>query len=215
MEPTPAELDTVERMNKLKLPEENLLYFIEKNSPILETWQREIVRIVRNIAQYFYPQKQTKMMNEGCATFVHHYIVNELFDRGLLTEGAVLEILHTHSNAVFQADFDDVRYRGVNPYALGFTMMRDIKRICVAPEPEDYEWFPEIAGNDDWRATLKDAWANYPRRVLHPAVSQPSADQNAGAVRVERRCEEITCPRLQHSRRTGLQNDPAVAFPIA
>ena len=67
---------------RLNLPEENLLYFIEKNSPVLEQWQREILRIVRNVAQYFYPQKQTKLMNEGCATFVHYYIVNELFDRG-------------------------------------------------------------------------------------------------------------------------------------
>ena len=32
-------------------PQENLLYFIEKNAPLLESWQREIVRIVRKIAQ--------------------------------------------------------------------------------------------------------------------------------------------------------------------
>ena len=55
---------------ELGLPEENLLYFIEKRAPRLEDWQRELVRIVRLIAQYFYPQKQTQMMNEGCATFV-------------------------------------------------------------------------------------------------------------------------------------------------
>ena len=36
-------------------PQENLLYFIEKNAPLLEPWQREIVRIVRKVAQYFYP----------------------------------------------------------------------------------------------------------------------------------------------------------------
>jgi len=38
----------------------NLLYFIEKNAPKLAPWQREIVRIVRKIAQYFYPQRQTR-----------------------------------------------------------------------------------------------------------------------------------------------------------
>ena len=54
---------------KLGLPEENLLYFIEKRAPRLEDWQRELIRIVRNVSQYFYPQKQTQMMNEGCATF--------------------------------------------------------------------------------------------------------------------------------------------------
>ena len=145
----------------MNLPEENLIYFVETYSPVLEDWQRELLSIVRYVAQYFYPQRQTKVMNEGCATFVHHYIVNEMFDRGLLTEGAMLEILHSHSSVVFQADFDDPRYNGLNPYALGFGMMQDIKRICTEPKPEDEEWFPDIAGRGDWRGVLREAWANY------------------------------------------------------
>ena len=148
-------------VRNIKLPEENLLYFIEKASPILRPWQRELVRIVRNIAQYFYPQKQTKVMNEGCATFVHHYIMNELYNRGAIGEGAIMEFLHSHSSVVFQPDFDDPRYSGINPYALGFAMMEDIKRICENPKAEDREWFPEIAGAGNWREVLKDAWANY------------------------------------------------------
>ncbi|WP_411817120.1 SpoVR family protein [Hyphococcus sp. DH-69] len=145
----------------IKMPEENLLYFIEKASPVLRPWQRELVRIVRNIAQYFYPQKQTKVMNEGCATFVHHYIMNELYNRGQISEGSIMEFLHSHSSVVFQPDFDDQRYSGINPYALGFAMMEDIKRICTDPKPEDRDWFPDIAGCGDWRSVLKDAWANY------------------------------------------------------
>jgi len=148
-------------VRNIKLPEENLLYFIEKASPILRPWQRELVRIVRNVAQYFYPQKQTKVMNEGCATFVHHYIMNKLFDQGLIGEGAMMEFMHSHSSVVFQPEFDDPRYSGINPYALGFAMMEDLKRICEDPTDEDREWFPEIAGHEDWRAVLKDAWANY------------------------------------------------------
>ena len=93
-----------------RLPEENLLYFLEKNSPILQDWQRELLRIVRNVSQYFYPQRQTKLMNEGCATFVHYHIVNELYDKGLISEGALLEILHSHSNVVYQTDFDHPRF---------------------------------------------------------------------------------------------------------
>ena len=160
-EPSDDEKAAAERKKELSLPEENLLYFIEKNSPALEAWQREILRIVRNIAQYFYPQRQTKVMNEGCACFVHHYIVNELFERGLIGEGSLLEILHNHSNVVFQPDFDDPRFSGINPYALGFRMMQDICRICTEPTEEDLEWFPDIAGNGDWKGTLKDAWANF------------------------------------------------------
>ncbi len=158
---TEAEADIAQRQEALQLPAENLLYFLEKNSPALESWQREVLRIVRSIAQYFYPQKQTKVMNEGCATFVHHTIINTLYDRGQLTEGAMLEMLDSHSSVVFQPDFDDPRYRGINPYALGFAMMQDIKRICVEPTAEDRDWFPDIAGSGDWRETLRHAWASY------------------------------------------------------
>ena len=63
-------------------PQENLLYFIEKNAPLLEPWQREIVRIVRKIAQYFYPQRQTQVMNEGWATFWHHHAAQHAVRRG-------------------------------------------------------------------------------------------------------------------------------------
>jgi stage V sporulation protein R len=119
------------------------------------------VRIVRNISQYFYPQKQTQLMNEGCATFVHYEIMNRLHDKGLVTEGSMLEFLHTHSSVVFQPAFDDPRYSGLNPYALGFAMMQDIKRICVAPTEEDRAWFPDIAGNGDPYGALRDAWANF------------------------------------------------------
>lgn len=153
--------DARERKRGLRLPEENLLYFLEKNSPKLRTWQRELLRIVRNVAQYFYPQRQTKVMNEGCATFVHYTIVNRLYDKGLISEGALLEILTSHANVIAQFDYDDQRFSGFNPYALGFAMMQDIQRICVAPTDEDREWFPDIAGRQDWPAVLRDVWANY------------------------------------------------------
>jgi len=157
--PTPEDEDEFD--GDMKLPEENLLYFLEKHSPTLKAWQREILRIVRNLAQYFYPQRQTKVMNEGCATFVHHAIMNILFDRGMIGEGQLLEFLHSHTSVVFQPDFADPRYNGINPYALGFAMMRDIRRIAEDPTEEDRDWFPELAGSGDWVAALKDAWANY------------------------------------------------------
>jgi stage V sporulation protein R len=156
-----VEREISERKKKLNLPEENLLYFLEKNSLILEPWQREILRIVRVIAQYFLPQRQTKVMNEGCATFVHYYIMNRLYDEGRISEGAMLEILQSHSNVIFQPDFDDPRFPGINPYALGFALMQDIQRICNDPTPEDRDWFPDIAGSGKWRETLLDAWANH------------------------------------------------------
>ena len=141
-------------------PQENLLYFIEKHSPALEPWQLEVVRIVRKLAQYFYPQGQTKVMNEGWATFWHYTICNRLFDKGQVDAAFMLEILASHTNVVFQPGYDDPRYSGINPYALGFAMMQDIKRICESPDEEDRHWFPDIAGSD-WQKTMDFAMRNY------------------------------------------------------
>jgi len=143
-----------------KEPQENILYFIEKNSPFLEPWQREIVRIVRKIAQYFYPQRQTQVMNEGWATFWHYTLLNQLYAEGLVTDGFMIEFLQSHTNVIFQPAFDSKYYSGINPYALGFAMMTDIRRICEDPTDEDRHWFPDIAGSD-WNKTLHFAMQNF------------------------------------------------------
>ena len=141
-------------------PEENLLYFIEKNAPLLETWQREIIRIVRKVAQYFYPQRQTQVMNEGWATFWHYHLMHEMYDEGLINEGFIMEFLHSHSSVVYQPEFDDQRYSGINPYTLGFNIFRDIRRICEEPTDEDKYWFPELAGSD-WLDAVHFAMHNF------------------------------------------------------
>jgi spore cortex formation protein SpoVR/YcgB (stage V sporulation) len=159
-EPEKSEENKAEQQ-ALQLPEENLLYFLEKNAPKLDGWKRELLRIVRVLSQYFYPQRQTKVMNEGCATFVHYEIINRMFERGLLTEGSMLEFMHMHSAVVNQPAFSDRGFSGLNPYALGFAMMRDIKRICTEPTKEDESWFPDIAGNQDYMTVLRQSWADF------------------------------------------------------
>lgn len=129
-----------------KEPQENLLYFIEKNAPRLEPWKRELIRIVRKVAQYFYPQGQTKLMNEGCATYFHYKLIHDLYDRGNLDDGALMEFYDSHTGVVRQLDFDHKHYNGLNPYALGFAMYKDIERIATEPTQEDREWF----GNQAW-----------------------------------------------------------------
>jgi len=141
-------------------PEENLLYFIEKYAPLLEPWQRELVRITRKISQYFYPQRQTQVMNEGWATFWHYTILQQLYKEGIVGDGFMMEFLQSHTNVVFQPSATSPYYSGINPYALGFAMMSDIRRICEDPTPEDREWFPQMAGSD-WRSTLDFAMRNF------------------------------------------------------
>lgn len=141
-------------------PEENLLYFVEKNAPLLEPWQREIVRITRKIGQYFYPQRQTQVMNEGWACFWHYTLLNTLYDEGKVNDGFMLEFLQSHTNVVYQPPYSSKWYSGINPYALGFAMWQDIRRICERPDDEDREWFPDIAGSD-WRQTFDFAMRNF------------------------------------------------------
>lgn len=154
-------LSAERRRALLELPQENILYFLEKSAPRLKSWQREILRIVRHVAQYFYPQRQTKVMNEGCATFCHYRIMTALHEEGRINDGAFLEFLQSHTNVVAQGSYQDAHYGGINPYALGFGMMEDIARIVEKPTEEDRQWFPEIAGTGDAWKVLRHIWANY------------------------------------------------------
>lgn len=151
-----------EPQNKAKMnPEENLLYFFEKNAPNLETWQREIIRIVRKIAEYFYPQMQTKVINEGFATFTHYTILNEMNRRGQISDNFLIDCISSHTNVIFQPDFDSPYYNGsMNPYTLGFNIFRDIRRICETPTKEDEKWFPHIAGQN-WVNIVKEVMYNH------------------------------------------------------
>ena len=103
----------------LGLPQENILYFLEKSAPRLKPWQRELLRIVRHIAQYFYPQRQTKVMNEGAATYVHYRIINRLHEQERISDGDYLEFLQSHTNVVFQPEYDDQRFSGSTPMRSG------------------------------------------------------------------------------------------------
>lgn len=156
-------------------PEENLLYFIEKNSPTLKGWERELVRIVRKMAQYFYPQGQTKVMNEGWASFWHYTLLQALYDDKKVSDGFMFEFLTSHTNVVFQPPTHKGKFRAINPYALGFAVFSDIKRICLNPTAEDREYFPDMAGDPNWLKHLDYAMRNFKdesflRQYLSPKV---------------------------------------------
>lgn len=146
---------------KLMLPEENVVFFLERNAPKLAPWQREVLRIVRLTSQYLYPQRLTKVMNEGTATYVHYRVMERLHEKGRISDGAFFEFLASHTNVVMQPGFDHPGYSGINPYALGFAMMRDIERIATKPTEEDRLFCPDIAGAGDPMSVLKSVWADF------------------------------------------------------
>jgi spore cortex formation protein SpoVR/YcgB (stage V sporulation) len=156
----PEEKDDKEESEYLKEPEENILYFCEKHAFKLKPWQRECIRIVRKLAAYFYPQPLTKVMNEGCASFVHYKIMTAMHEKGKISDGHYLEFLSSHANVLYQPDFSSKRYNGLNPYKLGFEIFRDIERICLNPTEEDKYWSPDIC-NQDPKDVFLDVVANY------------------------------------------------------
>lgn len=141
-------------------PEENLLYFLEKNSPVLKDWERELCRIVRMISQYFYPQIQTKVLNEGFASFTHYHIMTKLHEQGRIDDGSYIEFLKLHTSVLYQPGYNSPHYGGINPYCLGFDILTDVKRMCTEPTAEDVDTFPDLVGTD-WRAAIRDIAANY------------------------------------------------------
>ena len=100
------------------------------------------------------------MTNEGAATFWHYTLLHELYDAGEVDDGFMLEWLSNHSDVVAQPSFDSRGFRGINPYALGFSIYRDIRRICEQPTDEDREWFPQLSGST-WNESIFFAMANF------------------------------------------------------
>ena len=125
---------------------------------------------------------QTKVMNEGWATFWHYTILNKLHERGQVDDGFMLEFLKSHTNVVYQPAFDSNAYGGINPYALGFAMFSDLRRICEQPTAEDRAWFPELAGSD-WQIDARLRDAQLQGRVVRRAVPVAAADPRVPSVR--------------------------------
>ena len=90
-------------------PEDDLLYFIIKHGNLAE-WEKNILSIVRDETLYFIPQIETKIMNEGWASYWHYTILKELE----LPTGLHLEFIKRHNDVIAPI------IGGLNPYFLGF-----------------------------------------------------------------------------------------------
>ncbi len=99
-------------------PEEDLLLFIRDHNPHLAEWQKDLLTIVDEEARYFLPQIETKIMNEGWASFWHHRIMNALD----LPQDLHIEFLVRHNQVVCPHP------GSLNPYHIGFVVWRDIEQ---------------------------------------------------------------------------------------
>lgn len=99
-------------------PEDDILGFIAEHNRYLPEWQRDLLRIVEKQTKYFVPQMETKIMNEGWASYWHYKILNTL----QLEQGLHLEFLVRHNQVLRPHP------GGLNPYHLGFVLWNDIER---------------------------------------------------------------------------------------
>jgi len=124
-------LDDEERAERLRLqdhkpelrrfppePEKDILWFIQEYAPFLEDWQRDILSMLRDEMLYFWPQIETKIMNEGWATFWHQRIIREL----PLTSEETIEYAKLNSSVVQPSR------SSLNPYYLGLKIFEDIEK---------------------------------------------------------------------------------------
>lgn len=108
-------------------PEADLLLFIRDYNPHLSEWQKDVLTIVHEEARYFIPQIETKIMNEGWASYWHKRILDSLE----LPQDLQLEFIVRHNQVV--RPFPG----GLNPYHLGFRVWEDIQRRYDNPTPEE------------------------------------------------------------------------------
>lgn len=109
------------------LPEKDLINFIMRNSPSLQPWQRDVMAMIHEEMEYFVPQMQTKIMNEGWASFWHSRIMRELD----LSDSDHIEFAELHSSVVSP-------HKGqLNPYYLGYKIFEDIEKRWNNPTSEE------------------------------------------------------------------------------
>ena len=99
-------------------PDYDILGFIIANDPKMPDWKKDILEIVKDQANYFIPQIQTKIMNEGWASYWHYTLLHELN----LPSKWHLPFLKTHNQVIRP------HIGGLNPYHLGFTIFKDIEK---------------------------------------------------------------------------------------
>jgi stage V sporulation protein R len=125
-------------------PEKDILLFLIEHAP-LKNWQRDILEIVRDEAYYFAPQGQTKVINEGWASFWHSTIMTQK----VLTPAEMIDYADHHSGTMATS-----RTR-INPYKLGIELLRDIEhRWNTGKFGKEYDECDDLEKRRNWDKQL-------------------------------------------------------------
>jgi stage V sporulation protein R len=125
-------------------PEKDVLLFMIEHAP-LKNWQRDMLGIVRDEAYYFAPQGQTKIMNEGWASYWHTTIMTQK----AMTPAEVIDYADHHSGTVA------THGARLNPYKLGLELLRDIEnRWNTGKFGKEWEECDDLEKRRSWNKNL-------------------------------------------------------------
>ncbi len=125
-------------------PEKDILFFLIEYSP-LESWQKDILSIIREESYYFTPQGQTKIMNEGWATYWHSKIMTQK----CLKNHEIIDYADHHSGTLGS------RPGVINPYKIGLELFRDIEdRWNKGKFGKEYEECDDFVKKKNWNRNL-------------------------------------------------------------
>jgi len=121
-------------------PQRDVLLFMLEHAP-LKPWQIEVLAMLRDEAYYFAPQGQTKIMNEGWASYWHSTIMTS----GMLAPGELVCYCDHHSGTLASSG------ARLNPYKVGIELFRDIEqRWNKGQFGKDYEECDDLVAKRSW-----------------------------------------------------------------
>ena len=125
-------------------PEKDVLLFLLDHAP-LKKWQRSILSMVREEAYYFAPQGQTKIMNEGWASYWH----STMMTQRVLDTSEILDYANTHAGSMVMGRTN------INPYKIGLELYRDIEdRWNKGKFGKEWEECDDMAEKANWNRNL-------------------------------------------------------------
>ena len=110
------EVEEVQRIVDSKLPCRDVMGFLMEHSPI-EEWESDIIGLLREEAYYFLPQRMTKIMNEGWASYWHSKIMTQK----ALKANEIIDFADHHAGVMAMSR------QNINPYKIGIELFRDIE----------------------------------------------------------------------------------------
>ena len=125
-------------------PERDVLLFLLEHAP-LKPWQHDVLSIIRDEAYYFAPQGQTKIMNEGWASYWHSTIMTTFG----LNDSEIIDYADHHSGTMAMSP------QRLNPYKIGIELFRDIEeRWNKGQFGPEWEQCDDMRARENWNRNL-------------------------------------------------------------